>query len=105
MRQYGTASSAMLMSPKTRTRTDTARPYSSRNTRSMSCAAKAGASGANLLDLVVEGTHLDRKRCGARELTAPLERGVEVGRTDDCEPTDMLLTLGERSVGREHLAV
>ncbi len=40
-----TASSATSMSPKTRVRTATARPYSSRKTRSMS--ASAGESGFN----------------------------------------------------------
>ena len=42
---------------------------------------------------------------GPGQLAAPRERGVEVGRLDDRESADVLLALGERAVGHEHLAV
>ena len=99
-----TASSAMSMSPKTRTRTATARPYSARKTRSISAAATAGMSGVSAR-VLLERPHLDRQRVAAGELAAPLERGVEIGRLDDGEAADVLLALGERAVGHEHVAV
>src|SRR6266542_2018477 len=99
-----TASSATSMSRKRLTRTATARPYSSRNTRSISEAARAGTRGS-VLGLVLERPHLDRQRDRPGGLTAPFERGVEVGRPDDHEAAAVLLALGVRAVGREHLAV
>src|SRR6266540_939556 len=99
-----TASSATSMSRKRLTRTATARPYSSRNTRSISEAARAGTRGS-VLGLVLERPHLDRQRDRPGGLTAPFERGVEVGRPDDHEAAAVLLALGVRAVGREHLAL
>jgi hypothetical protein len=49
--------------------------------------------------------HLDREGGHPGQLAAPLESGVQVGRLDDREPAQVLLALGERAVGREHLAV
>src|SRR5512132_1764482 len=80
-----TASSATSMSPKVPTRTDTARPYSARNTRSTSAAARAGTP-ASVLDLALERPHLDG----------------EGGRPG--ELADVLLALGEGPVGGEDLA-
>src|SRR5262245_11087437 len=87
-----TASSATSMSPNTRTRTATARPYSSRKARSTSVVIPA-----------VERADLDRQRRRLRGLAAPLERRVEVGRADDRQPADVLLALGVRPVGHQHL--
>ena len=57
-----TASSAMSMSPKTRTRLATARPDSARNTRSMSVHRRLPTIGPGQLGFVLEGTNLDRRR-------------------------------------------
>ena len=43
-----------------------------------------------------------RRRCALR---GPVERGVEVGGLDDPEAAEVLLGLGERAVGDEHVAV
>src|SRR5262245_11138282 len=48
--------------------------------------------------------NFDRERRRQRELAAPVERGVEIGRLDDAEAADVFLAFGERSVRREHLA-
>src|ERR1700682_4521728 len=73
-----TASSAMVMSRKTRTRTATARPYSSRKTRSI---AETGRTGVSDIGAAVslEGPNLDWERRRPGKLGAPLERGVEIG--------------------------
>src|SRR5688500_18130344 len=98
-----TASSAASMSPQTRTSTDTARPYSSRKTRSISDDATAGTPRL-VLRLALEGAHLDRQRAdGARVPAPPRERHVEVRRLDDREAAELLLALDERPVGDEHV--
>src|SRR5512132_2888617 len=98
-----TASSATSMSPKGPARTDTARPYSARNTRSTSAAARAGTP-ASVLDLALERPHLDGEGGRPGELAGPGEGGVQVGGLDDGEPADVLLALGEGPVGGEDLA-
>src|SRR6185436_13829186 len=77
-----TASSAMLMSRKTRTRTATARPYSSRNTRSISDVPRAGPSDIGAA-VRVERPNLDWKSRRAGKFGAPFEGGVEIGGLDD----------------------
>ena len=96
-----TASSAMSMSPKKRTRVATARPDSCRKT----CSIVGRSGGAPGLGLVLEGPHLDRALAGRGGLRRPLQRGVEVGGLDDPEATELLLGLGERAVGGDDLAV
>src|SRR6267143_1666224 len=86
----------MAMSRKTRTRTATARPYSSRNTRSIS---EIGAA------VSMEGPNLDRERRRPGKLGAPFERGIEIGRFDDAEPTDVFFAFGERAIRDEKLAL
>src|SRR5258706_11573956 len=81
-----TDSSAMPMSPKTRTRTATARPYSSRNTRSISHGVTAGMPVSAVLGVRLQRPNFDRKGRRPGELPAPLERRVEIGRLDDREP-------------------
>src|SRR5438132_826480 len=49
--------------------------------------------------------HLDRGGGRQRQLPAPLEGGVEVGRLDDAAPAQVLLALDIRAVGHEHLPV
>ena len=98
-----TASSAASMSPRRRTRTATARPYCSRKTP---------------LDLprrarpVVEPVRRTAGRAAPRSGAwspggppAPLERGVQVRHVDDREAAEVLLALGVRTVGDEHVAV
>src|SRR5439155_20263465 len=99
-----TASSAMVMSRKTRTRTATARPYSSRKTRSISETGSAGSSGIGAV-IFVERADLDGKRRRPRQLRSPFERRVEVGGPDDGEPADVLLAFGKGTVGGQQLSV
>src|SRR5215217_1727567 len=98
-----TASSATSMSPKVPTRTATARPYCSRNTRSISAAARPGTP-SSALDLAPERPDLDREGGRPGQLAGPGEGGVQVGGLDDGEPADVLLALGEGPVGGEDLA-
>src|SRR5690349_21989690 len=105
----------MSMSPKTRTRTETARPYSSRKVRSISetpLAPRATSSGqgSNPLatgssallrrsdGLVYEWAHFDRQGRGARHFTAPLQRGIQVPCADDRESADIFLGFRVRAV-------
>src|SRR5258708_4347882 len=97
-----TASSASSMSPKARTRTATARPYSSRNTRSMSAASTAGTR--SVLRNVLERAYLDGSVTGPGRPGGPLERRVQVASCDHPEPADMLLAFGKRTVGDQDLA-
>src|SRR5215213_4440020 len=98
-----TASSAVSMSPHTRTSTDTARPYCARNTRSISTVAGAGTARL-ALGLALERTHLDRQPgCGARVAPAPRERGVQVRCLYDRESPQVLLAFDERPVGEQHV--
>src|SRR5215470_19057767 len=97
-----TASSAMSMSPKWRARTATARPYSSRNTREISGARTAGTR-VSVPGPVGERPHLDRQRGRPGQLAAPIEGRVEVGRRDDREPAEVLLTLREWAIRDEHV--
>src|SRR5438309_126296 len=99
-----TASSATSMSPNWRTRTATARPYSSRNTRSISEMSMTGTP-MSALGFLLEGAHLDRSAARPRRLRRPCERGVEIWGPDHPEPADVLLALGKGAVRREHLAV
>src|SRR5262245_45062598 len=96
-----TASSATSMSPKTRTRTATARPYSSRNTRPISEVERAGTPESALAP---ERPYLDRQGGHPSRLAAPFERGVEIGSVDDAATADVLLALGVRAIGHEHVA-
>src|SRR5689334_18500401 len=96
MKASCTASSAAAMSPKTRTRTATARPYSARKMRSIS-----GRSTTSVL----ERTHFNRQRDGAGQLARPFERRVEIRRFDDREAADVLLALGVRAVGHPQVTV
>src|SRR5580704_11563638 len=100
-----TASSAVSMSPKTRVRTATARPYSSRKTPSMSASAGPGTLSLCLLPgLILERPHLDRDRAREGGLAAPSQRGIQVGGLDHPEAAHVLLALDERSVGDEDVA-
>src|SRR5438105_1299528 len=99
-----TASSATSMSPKARTRTATARPYCSRNTRSISEACSADTR-LSALGVLLEGTYLDRAPAGPGRPGGPPEGGVEVVCPDHPEAADVLLAFGERAVGGEDLAV
>src|SRR5580704_6968648 len=100
-----TASSAVSMSPKTRVRTATARPYSSRKTPSMSASAGPGTLSPFLLwGLILERPHLDRDRAREGGLAAPSQRGIQVGGLDHPEAAHVLLALDERSVGDEDVA-
>src|SRR5664279_3142375 len=107
-----TASSAMSMSSKTRTSTSTARPYSSRKTCPMSRSEgvpgrsrEISATSPSVLPAVLEGAYLDGKGRRAGHLPRPVECGVQIGRTDDGETSEVLLPLRERPVGGEHLTV
>src|SRR4029453_1362222 len=93
-----TASSATPMSPKTRTSTATARPYSARNTRSISV-ARAGSKPVSVLSAALERPHLDRQREDLRRLARPAECFIQIGRAHDPEPSDVLLALDVGSVG------
>src|SRR5438034_254669 len=99
-----TASSAMSMSPKRRTRVATARPNSCRKVCSTREASRMLTPRLGLR-LVLEGAHLDRSLAGCRALGRPGQRGVEVGGADDPEAAQLLLRLGERTVGGQDLAV
>ncbi len=98
-----TASSAMSMSPKRRIRVATARPDSSRKTCSTWLAA------APVTDSYAGSSWNGRTSTGAAAgdggLGGPRQRGVEVGGLDDPEAAELLLGLGERAVGRHHVAV
>src|SRR5690625_919724 len=94
-----TASSAMSRSPKWRVSTATARPYSSRNTAAMSSTVLSAGS-----DSAIDGrAYLDRQRGRGGDPPRPLERGVEVGRLDQGETTQVLLALDERTVGHQRV--
>src|SRR5580700_6151425 len=100
-----TASSAVSMSPKTRVRTATARPYSSRKTPSMSASAGPGTLSPCLFrGLILERPDLDRDRARAGGLSAPVQRGIQVGGLDHPEAAHVLFALDERSVGDEDVA-
>src|SRR5450631_243682 len=102
-----TASSATSISPKMRTRTATARPYSSRNTRSMSrsgCCWGPGVGGS-VRCIALERPHFHRQACRLGVPPAPGQSHVEVRRLDDHEPTQVLLALNERAVRDEHFVV
>src|SRR6478672_9815437 len=99
-----TASSAVSMSPQARTRTDTARPYCSRKTRSISDDGTS-VTGVSAFSFVVEGTYFHRKRGRLRQPGSPFQRGVEIGRFDDGESAEVLLAFHEWSVGHERVAI
>ena len=101
-----TASSAMSMSPKTRVRTATARPYSVAED-ALDVGERGRGPGHGHGQPSAMSDHrpdLDRQLARGRGLARPGERGVQVGRPDDPEPADVLLALGERPVGDEHVA-
>ena len=54
---------------------------------------------------VQERPHLDRQRGGGGEPATPRQGRVQVGRLDDGEPAEVLLALGERAVGDQHVTV
>ena len=66
---------------------------------------RVGGHGAQPSVSSWKGRTSTGRRDGAGGLGGPLERRVEVGGVDDPEPADVLLALGERAVGGEHLAV
>src|SRR6185312_5078077 len=84
-------SSAMSMSPKRRTKVATTRPDSSRKIRSRSVAS----TGTVLRLLGLERPDLDRTHAGRGSLRRQRQCGVQVGRFDDPEATEVLLGLGE----------
>ena len=97
-----TASSARSMSPKSPTRTATARPYCSRKTPSTS---EAGAWPARQAQSPASPWNGRTSTGGVvAEASLPPQRGVQVGGLDDGEPTDVLLAFGEGPVGDEHLS-
>src|SRR5262245_61677231 len=89
-----TASSARSMSPRTRTSTDTARPYSARKTASTSVMRSSSSDGPDL----------DRQPEDAGQPASPVQCGVEVLGLDHGEPADVFLTLDVRAVGHQHRA-
>src|SRR5580698_7460835 len=104
-----TASSAASMSPKTRVRTATARPYSSQKTRSISASPGPGTLSrclflAYIRGLIMERPDLDRDRARAGGLPAPFQRGIQVVGLDHPEAAHVLLALDERSVGDQDVA-
>src|SRR5438270_3387456 len=98
-----TASSARSMSPKTRMRTATARPYCSRNVWSIS--PRCAGTPASGLDVFLERPDLDRGGARHSGLGGPREGGIEIGGRDDPEAADVFLALGEGTVGGEHVAI
>ena len=96
-----TASSALSMSPHTRTSTDTARPYSSRKTRSISDDGEHRSRRRSAVASPWNGRTSIGSRRRARVAQPPLERVVEVGRLDDREAAEVLLALDERAVGEQ----
>src|SRR6266540_3560198 len=92
----------MSMSPKTRARTATARPYSSANTRSISESVTAGMS-SSAIGVASERPHFDRKWDDPRRFPGPLQRRVEIGRLDDGETAQMFFALDVRAVRRQHV--
>ncbi len=76
-----TASSATSMSPNRRTRTATARPYSSRNTRSTSrvAAARAGSPGVAVPPPWSPGVAVSSGPGGVAGVTAALRTGARPG--------------------------
>src|ERR1019366_6683781 len=96
-----TASSATSMLPKTRTRTETARPYSARKTRSISDAARTGMS--SVLGDVLERAHLYRQGGSPGRFTCPVKCGVQIGCGDDPEPADVFHAFDVRSIGGDHI--
>src|SRR5688500_16962975 len=97
-----TASSATSRSPKRRASEATTRPCSSRTIRSISAWTRGSAlkrSGS----FGLERSDLDGTAAGLRRLGGDLQCRVEVGCLDDPETAEVLLGLGERSVGRDHL--
>src|SRR5688500_10532353 len=101
-----TASSAASIEPQTRTSTETARPYSRRNTSSISAAARTGALSVPML----EGPHFDREArvvAGEHERLAqpfrPAERRIQVRCFDYGESADVLLGFDVGSVRDECL--
>src|SRR5439155_13995695 len=104
-----TASSAMSMSPKRRTRVAVDRPDSDRKIAAMSTAGSTVGStvapdGRLPGRLVLEGAHLDRGPAGHRGPGGQGQRLVEVGGGHDPEPSELLLGLGEGAVGGDHVA-
>src|SRR5687768_6829111 len=92
-----TASSASSRSPRTRVRMPTARPHSSRKTRSTSCCMPSLLQNRSDLDCS-GGTRCRDERCEP-------DRLVEVGKLREEDAADDLLRLGERAVRDDALAV
>ena len=55
--------------------------------------------------VALDRTHLDRERGRPGDLSAPFERGAEVGRIDDVEAAQVLLALDVRAVRRDQCPV
>src|SRR5438067_7089412 len=103
-----TASSAMSMSPKTRTSAATDRPDSSRNIRptwaSSSLPVASTPCTLSGLALIPERADLDRRLHAIGGLRRPRECGVEILGLDDVEAAEVLLRLREGPVGGQYLA-
>src|SRR5262245_53437018 len=106
-----TASSARSMSPKCRTRTATARPYSSRNTRSIVDVVRSGTGFRLALQLATEWSDFHGQAVGlawqnerARQPSGPFERGVQILRLENQESADVLFALDERAVRGQQVA-
>src|SRR5262245_14999731 len=54
--------------------------------------------------VVHEGTDLDGRADGARQLAPPGERAVEIFRLENGDAADLFLALDERAIGGHHLA-
>ena len=76
----------------------TTRPHSSRN-------AAATAASTSAAQHLPDRPHFDRPEPRAGDLRRDLDRLVEILAVDDVVAADLLLGLGERTVGGEHLAV
>src|SRR5438067_6771808 len=85
-----TASSAMSMSPKRRTRVATARPDSCRKTSPISVPSGTAVTLSGLR-LLLERAHLDGRLARTGGLGRPGQRLVEVGGGDDPEAAHLLL--------------
>src|SRR6185503_625099 len=86
---------------RTRARAPTPRGRTPRETHARSRTTSAPARACSDRALALEGTHLDREPRRARVAQPPLERVVQVGRVDDHEPADVLLSFDERTIGEQ----
>src|ERR1700704_4206141 len=99
-----TASSARSKSPRTRMSVATARPDSSRNSRSTTAWAAAGDGnglGGFAARQIPDGPDLDGAVPGGRDARGHLDRLVDVPALDEVEAAELLLGLRERTIGRD----